>query len=159
MTLFFSILIKGLFSGIAGLGFAILFNVPRKVLGSIFFVAMCGGLTKFGLLHLNISLVGVSLIAGIMVGILSVPFARKKHTPPLVFAIPGIISMVPGAYIYRTIIGMLTIATSKGEIPTEIVTETIHNSMYSLFILTAISVGAGIPTIITRRQIMTEIKE
>ncbi|MBS9768825.1 MAG: threonine/serine exporter family protein, partial [Flavobacteriaceae bacterium] len=44
----------------------------------------------------TLSLVGVSLVAGILVGVLSVPFARRKHTPPLVFAIPGVISMVPG---------------------------------------------------------------
>lgn len=154
------IIVKALFACLASLGFAVLFNVPRRILFSIMFIAFVGGLLKFIALDYNLGLVWSSLFAGILVGTLSVPFARAKHAPPLIIAIPSVISMVPGAYIYRTILGMIDIATASAntKIDPIIVTETIHNGVFSLFIVIAISVGAGIPTIITRRQIMTDIE-
>lgn len=157
--IFSMILIKALFAGVASIGFAVLFNVPRRVLLSIFSIAFIGGVAKFLALHNDLSLVWSSLVSGILVGTLSVPFARLKFAPPLVIAIPSVISMVPGTYIYRSIIGLINIATTNGAVSSELVTETIHNGMFSLFILIAISVGAGLPTIITRRQIMTAIEK
>ncbi|MDN4753752.1 threonine/serine exporter family protein [Porphyromonadaceae bacterium W3.11] len=154
-----TILVKAAFAGIASIGFAVLFNVPKRVLLSIFSIAFVSGIVKFIVLENNLSLIWSSLASGVCVGTLSVPFARLKFAPPLVIAIPSVIPMVPGTYIYRSIIGLISIATTNGPVSSELVTETIHNGMFSLFILAAISIGAGIPTIITRRQIMTAIEK
>lgn len=155
------IIVKALFASLGSLGFAVLFNVPRRVLFPIILISFVGGILKFVALDYDLGLVWSSLFSGMLIGTLSVPFARAKHAPPLVIAIPGVIPMVPGAYIYRTILGMIDIATATAgtEINPVIVTETIHNGIFSLFIVVAISVGAGIPTIITRRQIMTAIED
>ena len=42
---------KGIWLGIAAIGFAILFNVPRRALLSIFIIGALGGLTKFLMLE------------------------------------------------------------------------------------------------------------
>lgn len=153
------ILLKALFAGIAGLGFAMIFNVPRRTLIPITVIATVGGGVKFGLLFYGLSIVWASFFAGLIVGLLSVPFAKKWYCPPLVLAIPGVIPMVPGAYIYNMILGMIQIATTADVLSPQVVVDTVHNGLLSLFILVGISVGAGMPVIISRSQIMTSIEK
>ena len=48
----FALLEKGIWLGCAGIGFAVLFNVPRRTLGVIYIIAALGGLLKFYLISL-----------------------------------------------------------------------------------------------------------
>ena len=43
--------IKSFWSGVAGIGFAILFNVPKRTLIAIFILGLLGGVIKFGSLY------------------------------------------------------------------------------------------------------------
>ena len=89
---------KGIWLGIAAIGFAILFNVPRRALLSIFIIGALGGLTKFLMLEYKIGIVLAVLCGASLIGFLSVFAAHRRNCPPITFAIPAVIPMIPGLF-------------------------------------------------------------
>lgn len=150
---------KGLWFGAAAAGFAVLFNVPVRTLGPIFIMSALGGLTKTAMLGLGVNIIVSTFAGAILVGILSIPFAHKKHSPPPVFAIPAAIPMVPGILAYRMMLGLISLA---GEINPEtynqILSETVNNGIKVMLILISLAGGVGVPLLITRKESAKEIR-
>ncbi|WP_018659983.1 threonine/serine exporter family protein [Allofustis seminis] len=92
-----------LFSGfITAVGFSILYNVPANLLLYTGIVGGVGFITHYSLAtygHVN-SFVSMT-VASFLIGMLSQLFARKLRTPVIIFTIPGIIPLVPGAAAYN----------------------------------------------------------
>ena len=74
---------KGIWLGIAAIGFAILFNVPRRALLSIFIIGALGGLTKFLMLEYKIGIVLACALWRFFNWFLSVFAAHRRNCPPL----------------------------------------------------------------------------
>jgi uncharacterized membrane protein YjjB (DUF3815 family) len=157
---YIALLEKGFWAGFAALGFAILFNVPQRTLFVIWAMGTMGGLAKFFLLNLDVSIVLASLVGAILIGVLSVYAAHNKQAPPLVFSIPSVIPMVPGAFAYRMILGCMELAGKSINSDTYLKTlaETTNNGLKALFILLALSAGVAIPMLITRKDTFKRIK-
>jgi len=155
-----AILEKGFWAGFAALGFAILFNVPQRTLLVIWAMGALGGLTKFILLGLEVNIVLASLAGATLIGILSVYAAHNKHAPPLVFSTPSVISMVPGAFAYRMMLGCMELANTSVNSDTYLKTlaETTNNGLKALFILIALSAGVAIPMLVTRKDTFKRIR-
>jgi uncharacterized membrane protein YjjB (DUF3815 family) len=94
------ILIKSFWAGIAAIGFAILFNVPRRTIYAIAAIGVVGGLVKFTAMHFELGIVFGSFLGATAVGIFSIQMAHLRKSPPLVFSIPSVIPMVPGFFAY-----------------------------------------------------------
>src|SRR5690606_34564740 len=95
------IISKSVAAGIAGVGFAILFNVPQRTLFPVGLISALGGLVKFGLMYFDFGIVFASFLAAIVIGLVSIRMAHSKDSPPLVFYIPSVIPMVPGLFVYK----------------------------------------------------------
>lgn len=150
---------NGIWFGIAATGFAILFNVPRRTLLIIWVLAAIGGLTKLMMLHLGLSVVLSSLLGSSVIGILSNYAAHNKHSPPLVFAIPSVIPMVPGVFAYQMILGLIKLAGNTSANDYSIVlSQTVSNGLKVMFILMSLSVGVAIPMLITRKSSIKRTK-
>lgn len=96
-----------IYSFFATIGFAIVFNVPKK---SLFYGGFCGavGWTLYTFLFQNsIETVSANFIASLAVALLGEIFARIDKKPVTAFVIPGIIPLVPGYGIYRTMLNLL----------------------------------------------------
>jgi len=155
----FSFFEKGIWFGFAALGFAILFNVPPRTLLIIWLLAAVGGLTKLLMLHFDIGVVLASFGGASVIGILSIPAAHNKHAPPLVFAIPAVIPMVPGVFAYKMILGLIKLAGDPNtSLYPQILSETVNNALKVLFILMSLAVGVAIPMLITRKNSIKDIK-
>ena len=148
-------MIEGAFwSGIAAVGFGILFNVPKKAILTIFALGFGAGLIKFVLMHYNINIVLASFIAALFVGILSMPLAHKIHQPPVVFSIPPIIPMIPGYYAYETILSTIKFTFMETD-PTkkiELINSIFLNGFTMFFILISITIGVSFPMLILRKN-------
>ncbi len=157
---FVNILEKGFWAGLAALGFAILFNVPQRTLFVIWAMGALGGLLKFLLLGWEINIVLASLAGASLIGILSVYAAHNKHAPPLVFSIPSVIPMVPGAFAYRMMLGCMELVGTSSNSVTYLKTlaETTNNGLKAIFILIALSAGVAIPMLVTRKDTFKRIK-
>lgn len=150
---------NGIWFGFAALGFAILFNVPQRTLIMVWLMAAVGGLTKVYMLHFGFSVILASLGGASFIGLLSIPAAHNKHAPPLVFAIPAVIPMVPGVFTYKMILGLLRLAGDPNVANyQQILSETVNNALKVLFILMSLAVGVAIPMLITRKSSVKHIR-
>ena len=139
-------------SGLAALGFAVLFNVPPRTLLSIFALAAGGAAVKLGLLGAAVNPVLASFLGAATIGTLSVPMAHWKHAPPAVFSIAAVIPMVPGMYAYRMMLGVIELTGAVGDAYPLILAQTVNNGVKTLFILAALAVGVGVPNLLTRKE-------
>jgi uncharacterized membrane protein YjjB (DUF3815 family) len=155
-----TILEKGFWAGFAALGFAILFNVPQRTLIIIWLMGALGGFTKFLLMGFGINIALSSLFGASLIGVLSVYAAHNKQAPPLVFSIPSVIPMVPGAFAYRVMLGCMQLMgeTVNTESYIRTLAETTNNGLKTVFILIAISAGVSIPMLVTRKETFKRIK-
>ena len=147
------LLLKGFWSGIAAVGFAILFNVPLRTLLPIGIMGAIGGIVKFGLMHFGIEIVFASLVGATVVGIISIQMAHMKKSPPLVFSIPGVIPMVPGAFAYRmmlSLIDLTKIEDSNAYLQSLI--DMVNNGAKMTFILMSLAIGVSMPMLISRKE-------
>jgi len=159
MAEWFDLLQKSIWCGVAAVGFGILFNVPRRTLWAIALLGLAGGVTKFTVLLYGNGIIIASLLASIIVGFLSIPAAHRKHSPPMIFAIPSVIPMVPGAFAYRTMLGLINLTGNvTSETYSTLMQETVNNGLKTLFVLMSLAVGVFFPMLISRRETFKQIR-
>ena len=133
------ILIKSFWSGIAAIGFAILFNVPRRTLYLIGLLGVMSGLIKFGSMELHVNIVFASFWAATAVGFVSIQTAHLKKSPPLIFSIPAVIPMVPGFFAYKFMLGLIALTSMENaDTYLKILVETVNNGAKMMFVLIAL---------------------
>ncbi|EHQ25802.1 threonine/serine exporter family protein [Mucilaginibacter paludis] len=150
---------KGFWFGCAAIGFAVLFNVPRRTLPSIFILGALGGLTKVILVHFGANVIVSTFLGAMLIGFLSIYFAHYKHAPQPIFAIPAVIPMVPGVFAYRMMLGLISLAGDNNPATYgPVLAETMHNGLKVMFILMSLATGVGIPMLITRKESAKDIR-
>ena len=127
-------------SFIASLCFCFLFSVPRK---NIFLSAFCGAVSWTIVIFLQdngMNYIFSTLISALAVGFCSEVFAVIQKTPVTCFIVIGIIPLVPGFKIYKTMLyfvrDKLVIGMTEG--------------VQALFIAIAISIGLIISASVSR---------
>ena len=108
---------KLIFGGITSLGFALMFNTPKRALWTVFLLGSVGYLIKYLLFkELDMNLILSIFVASSFVGISGMYFAHRTHTPPIIFMIPAVINMIPGLISYEFMMGMIDlISGSEGQ--------------------------------------------
>ena len=142
---------KFIFGGITSLGFALMFNTPKRALWTVFLLGSVGYLIKYLLFQeFEINLILSIFIASSFVGISGMYFAHRTHTPPIIFMIPAVINMIPGLISYKFMIGMIDwISGTKGQKSSvEEVIETLSYGITTIFILFALAFGVAFPIIV-----------
>ncbi|MCE4564811.1 threonine/serine exporter family protein [Maribellus sp. CM-23] len=139
--------------GMGAIGFAILFNVPKRTIFTIFLLGAFGGTLKFIVLAAGGGIILGSFFGAMLVGFASIFAAHYRHTPPFVLAIPAVIPMVPGAFAYRAMLGIIHL-TEKIDHETflKLMEETVDNGLKAFFVLAALSLGVSAPMLIFRRE-------
>lgn len=147
------ILEDALWSGLAALGFALLFNVPRRALIYCVLTGAVGHAARTLLMtYAAFSVEGATLAAAILVGFLSKGLANHLEMPTLIFAITGAIPMVPGTFAYNTMLGLLRVAGAGPENGGALLVEVAVNATKTALILGAIATGIAAPSLLFQRQ-------
>lgn len=142
-----------IFSGIAALGFAMLFNVPRRALiycviaGAVGHAVRTLMMQQFGL-----SIIGSTLIGATTVGFLAKAFAYRLHIPSLVFGISGAIPMVPGVFAFETMRSIIALPFATEENVVALLSDMAVNASSTAFILAAIALGIAMPNLLFLRR-------
>jgi uncharacterized membrane protein YjjB (DUF3815 family) len=152
------ILSKAFWCGWGALGFGILFNVPPRTLFSIWVGGAVAGLLKFTLLQLTVGVVLASFAGALAVGISSIPIAHFRHAPPMIFAIPSVIPLIPGVFAYRTMLGLMKLTGNIGPDYTQIISETVNNGSKTLFIIMSLAMGVAVPMHLMRKESVKNIR-
>ena len=156
-TIIFELIELSIWSGIAAVGFSILFNVPRKSIITIFILGFGAGLIKFLMLHFNVNIVFSSFLGAFFVGLISIPLAHKIHLPPVVFTIPTIIPMIPGFYAYETVLYVMKLVEKDISKKYELINGIFSNGFNMVFILIAITLGITIPMLLLRKSTVKRV--
>jgi uncharacterized membrane protein YjjB (DUF3815 family) len=155
MEVLVQIILDGFWSCTAALGFAVLFNVPRRMLPGCALVGAAGHAARFFAMQAGLPIETGTLIGAGLVGILSAVLARVYRTPSLIFGIVGSLPMVPGVFAYRTMIGLIRVAGADAaavDEQTVLLAEAAINAVKTGLILGAIAVGIAVPTLLFHRR-------
>ncbi len=125
---------------------ALLFNIKRQNLIFAAIIGAIGWLIYSIVLIQTANIYVATFIAASFVGIAGEIVARYKKSPATVFILPGIIPLVPGAFIYNS---MLSLAKGNYNNAVDFGTKT-------MFI--ALSISCGIIIALTFRNILVKIK-
>ena len=132
-----------LFSALAALGYAFLFNVPGRMAAACVMCGIASHTLRTFCVQRGLDIVGGTLIGAFAAGLLAQWFARRYRAPAAAFAFPGVVAMVPGAYAFRAVLGGLRIA--HGDATPALLTETLGLAVTVVLMVGAIAVGVAAP--------------
>lgn len=142
---------KFIFGGITSLGFAVLFNTPKRALWAVFLLGGIGFMTKYFLnIELNLSNIFAVLSASCIIGLSGLYLAHRTHTPPVVFTIPAVINMIPGLLSYKFMMGMINWIIQPKGITQNVneVLNTFNIGISAIFTVFALAFGVAFSVIV-----------
>ena len=146
-----SLLIPMVVASVPAIGFAILFNVPKR------FLKFCGlaGAAGFGVrtiaLHFNVPIEIATLMASSTVGVLSMYWSKRFIAPVQIFAVAAVIPMIPGKFAFGTIVGLIEINLHNHYDPA-LITEVLRQGLKTVFILICLALGIAAPRLLFYRS-------
>ncbi|QDO94002.1 threonine/serine exporter [Formosa sediminum] len=149
-----------IWSGIAAVGFGILFNIPKTTIVTVFVLGFFAGIIKFSLINFGVSIILATFLGVLFIGCIGMPIAHKIHHPPVVFCIPPCIPMIPGYFAYETILAImkfLILADDPSKKAT-LITAMVSNGFTMVFILISIAIGISLPLLLLRKNTVKKIE-
>jgi uncharacterized membrane protein YjjP (DUF1212 family) len=141
-----------IFSGVAAVGYALLFNAPLRAIGLCVVAGVCShaGRTLIDSLGMDVS--AATCACALVAGLLACLFARLTRLPWTVFAFPGVVAMIPGSYAFRAAIGLLLIMRSGPASPPALVAGTISAGVAAIVMTVGVGVGLLVAFAIAHRR-------
>jgi uncharacterized membrane protein YjjB (DUF3815 family) len=138
---------------VVAVGFAVLFNTPRRVLWVAGVLGGLGHALRFAMIQSEIGLIPSTLVAATCIGLLGIFFSHRVHTPPIVFTMPACITMIPGLYAYRAMLGCIRITDLEmlEKEPTVAIT-TAHYFVFTASLLFALAIGICSGALLFRKR-------
>lgn len=99
-----TLIIQGCMALLATTGFAVLFNVPPRLLAACGAVGIGGHLIRYSLLHSGAAPTLAAYIGALFVGLVGYAISTRYKLPRLVFTVTGIITMIPGIPAYEVLL-------------------------------------------------------
>ena len=98
------IVLRGLASLLGGCGFAVLYNSTNRTALAVGVLALLGNELRLSLQDAG-AIQPVATFAGaLLVGLLASAVRGRLHEPRMVLTVPGIIIMVPGSYVFQSVV-------------------------------------------------------
>ncbi|OPA86530.1 hypothetical protein BFW87_25065 [Pseudomonas fluorescens] len=130
-----------LFAATAALGYALFFNVPWRVLWVCVLCGMAAHGTRTVAQHLGLDLACASLLGAFAAGLVALLAASRFRVPPVAFAFPGIVALIPGSYGFRAGIGGLQLMSLGADSPLALIADTTSLAITTVIVSAAIAVG------------------
>lgn len=139
--------VDALWAALAGLGFALVFNIPRHNLAAVLIGAALGHGARALAMALGMNMPAASLLGATLVGIWALCCQYHYQRPALIFAIAGVIPMIPGKFAYLTMIGLIHLAIDPSPSPAA-VQEALHNMVMTALVLGGLAFGIAAPQLL-----------
>ncbi len=138
-----------LFGALASLGFAILFNVPKRSLLGCALSGAIGIATRTMLVESGLSIELATFLGALCVGFFSLYFYKFYYIPTAIFSVSGAIPMVPGVFAFKAMMGV--IALSSNDADTMLLLDIASNFTKTALVLVAIAAGITAPSLLFKR--------
>lgn len=140
-------------AGLAVLGFAMVFSVPRSTLPGIIALAICAHLLRTFALDLGAALPAASFIAALFVGITAAIVAPRTGQATPIYAFAPVIPLIPGTYMFEALKGLVDLTTGDVPNPSAIVDTAVIDGSIATLTIVALAVGTIGPTLLAGRRI------
>jgi len=107
MTYLTEFIVQFTFSYLATVAFAICINVPHKALILAGWAGAFGWMVYWLLETAGSGRMLANLLGAVAIGVCGIVFARIKKMPVIIFNIPGLVPLVPGATAYQAVRAMV----------------------------------------------------
>ncbi len=144
---------------VVGFCWGVLFGSPKSILWVAGLLGALGHSLRFLLLQEGIGLITATMISSVSIGLIGIYCAHKVHHPPVVFTMPAFITMIPGLYAYRTMLGCIKL-TDQNFVQNNpgIIGEIGYNLMLTMSLLFTLAIGISIAALLFRSKSVREIK-
>lgn len=140
---YFSLLsLKALLSFLGAAGFAVLYNVPRRALLITALIGMGGNGIQEILSDRGMYQVLAMFLGSLFVGVVGAIPARRMQLPMVLFAVTGIICMIPGTSVYKVFVYFSQDDILGG----------LRSAVEATFGIIALACGIGVGRILTDRE-------
>lgn len=140
-------------AGLAVLGFAMVFSVPRRTLPGIVALAIAAHLLRTFALDLGAGLPLASFVAAVFVGFTAAIISPRMGQATPIFAFAPVIPLIPGTYMFEALNGLLELTTGDVEDPSAVVDTAVIDGAVATLTIVALAVGTIGPTILAGRRI------
>lgn len=96
-----------IFSALATAGFSIFFNSPKRSLIPVGIIGGIGWTIYMILFDISGNAILANFFAASFISLVSEVLARKMKFPAIIFAIPGILPLIPGLGLYKTMLSLV----------------------------------------------------
>src|SRR5476649_1212030 len=143
MTLLMALLEDMLLASVPALGFAMVFNVPKKALRYCALLGSIGHGSRMLMMHYGLNIEWASLLAAILIGVIGIHWSRWLLAHPKVFTVAAVIPMFPGISAYSAMVAAVQIShLGYTEV---LMSSVITNFLKASFIVGALSIGLSLP--------------
>lgn len=161
MMLALQILQDAFFAALAAVGFAAISNTPAGALKYCALIAALGHATRYVLMAVaGWHIVGASLAAAFMIGLLAIFLAPAAKVPPETFSYPSLLPMIPGIYAYKSVQSLVVALGAQSETAFDhyfYIFES--NGLIALFVILSMVIGQMIPILLFRRLAFTATRD
>jgi uncharacterized membrane protein YjjB (DUF3815 family) len=140
-------------AGLAVLGFAMVFAVPRRTLPGIALLAVAAHLLRTFALEQGAALPAASFAAALFVGLTAAIVAPRTGQATPIFAFAPVIPLIPGTYMFEALSGLLDLTTGVVEDPSALVDTAVIDGAIATLTIIALAVATIGPTLLAGRRI------
>jgi uncharacterized membrane protein YjjB (DUF3815 family) len=140
-------------AGLAVLGFAMVFSVPRRTLPGIVALAIAAHLLRSFALEQGAALPLASFVAALFVGFTAAVVAPRTGQATSIYAFAPVIPLIPGTYMFEALRGVLELTTGAVDDPSAVVDTAIIDGAIATLTIVALAVGTIGPTLVAGRRI------
>lgn len=143
---------------VVGACWAVLFGSPKQILVVAGLMGGLGHSIRFVLFEMGLGPISGTLIGSVVIGLVGIFVAHRVHNPPVVFTMPACITMIPGMFAYKTMLGGIK-STDLALIESNphILIETAHNLMLTMSLLFTLAIGICIGALLFRKPSARDI--
>jgi len=146
------VLQDAIWSAVAATCFGMLFNVPPRLLPGCAIAAGFGHALRTLLMQLGLDIESSTLIGSTLIGFISLYFSARWHAPIPVFTLSAAVTMVPGAFAYRTMLGLIELSLGNADTANAALISATTNAVRTALILGAIALGIAAPALLFQRE-------
>ncbi|MDR0431309.1 MAG: threonine/serine exporter family protein [Tannerellaceae bacterium] len=143
-----NILSDAFFAAIAGIGFGAISNPPLRAFRYIALLAAVGHACRYCLMTFSgVEIATASLAGAFIIGMGSLWFGKKVHSPMTVLYIPALLPMIPGKFAYNMVFSLIMFLHSMDD-PVEkmkYMDMFFSNTMVTITVVFLLAVGATFP--------------
>jgi uncharacterized membrane protein YjjB (DUF3815 family) len=139
-------------SALAATGFAILFNVPKRTLVGCALGGAIGHAARTLLMQTGVEIELATLFGATIIGLVGGLFAQRWRVPMTIFTVSAAVTLVPGGFAYRTMMGIIELSTADPAGSSTVMVATVINGIKTGLILGAIAAGIAAPRLLFFRE-------